>query len=161
MLALYLCSAKHAVNPDDRKKLTELISNIKGNINFMGSPICCPELLNARPQWGSAAGGSKSSGAGGTKSTGASGSGSAGGIEISKDDMIEAANILANSANAFVMTMDAIDKILPDPEDQFREPMSKWKFAWDEKTGTGKGKGSIIFLDPAYVFNGEISGGIA
>ncbi len=52
MLALYHCSARHCVKDEDIKKVGSLIAACKENINNMGDPICCPELVSKEPEWG-------------------------------------------------------------------------------------------------------------
>ena len=52
MLALYLCSARHCVEVEDKRKTRSMIEACKENIRIMGQPYCCPELLNKEPEWG-------------------------------------------------------------------------------------------------------------
>jgi hypothetical protein len=52
MLALYFCSATYSDKAEDKRKVSSLISACKRNIQNMGQPYCCPELLNKQPQWG-------------------------------------------------------------------------------------------------------------
>ena len=56
MLALYFCSAKYCVKPDDVQKVGALIEACKTNIRNMGQPYCCPDYLNKEPEWGIMAG---------------------------------------------------------------------------------------------------------
>lgn len=52
MLALYFCSAKYSVSIEDKRKVGAMITACKRNIQQMGQPYCCPELLNKEPEWG-------------------------------------------------------------------------------------------------------------
>lgn len=52
MLALYFCSARHSVSVEDKKKVGDLITACKRNIQLMGQPYCCPEYMNKEPEWG-------------------------------------------------------------------------------------------------------------
>ena len=70
MLALYFCSAKYSVKPDDVQKVGALIEACKTNIRNMGQPYCCPDYLNKEPEWGIMAGntGNKKTAGSGTAS---------------------------------------------------------------------------------------------
>lgn len=57
MLALYFCSARYCVKPEDIEKVGQLINACKQNILNMGQPYCCPEYINKDPEWGKNAGG--------------------------------------------------------------------------------------------------------
>lgn len=52
MLALYFCSARYCVKPDDVQKVGQLINACKQNIINMGQPYCCPDYINKQPEWG-------------------------------------------------------------------------------------------------------------
>lgn len=62
MLALYLCSARNTVTVEDKRMVSSLITQTKGNIVNMGQPYCCPELVSLQPQWGIDVGGNSSFG---------------------------------------------------------------------------------------------------
>ena len=55
-LALYFCSAKYCVEPEDKRKVSAMITACKRNIRLMGTPYCCPEFLDKEPAWGSMVG---------------------------------------------------------------------------------------------------------
>jgi hypothetical protein len=52
VLAMYMCSARHSVEAEDKRKVRSMIEACKTNIRTMGQPYCCPELLNKEPEWG-------------------------------------------------------------------------------------------------------------
>lgn len=56
MLSLYFCSAKYCATVEDKRKVGAMISACKRNIQNMGQPYCCPELVTKEPQWGSMVG---------------------------------------------------------------------------------------------------------
>ena len=58
MLSLYFCSAKYCATAEDKRKVGAMISACKRNIQNMGQPYCCPELVTREPQWGSMVGNS-------------------------------------------------------------------------------------------------------
>ncbi len=60
MLALYFCSARYCVKPEDKRKVSAMITACKRNVVDMGQPYCCPDYVNKEPQWGVMAGGSTS-----------------------------------------------------------------------------------------------------
>lgn len=72
MLSLYFCSAKYCATAEDKRKVGSMITACKRNIQNMGQPYCCPELVNKEPQWGSMVGNSSAS-AGTGQSSGSSG----------------------------------------------------------------------------------------
>lgn len=58
MLSLYFCSAKYCATAEDKRKVGAMITACKRNIENMGQPYCCPELVTKEPQWGSMVGNS-------------------------------------------------------------------------------------------------------
>lgn len=78
MLALYLCSAQSTATAEDKVKVERMIKACVANIQIMGDPICCPELVSQarNPKWGARVGGVAGAGAGGS---GSGGGGAAGG----------------------------------------------------------------------------------
>lgn len=58
MLSLYFCSAKYCATAEDKRKVGAMITACKRNIQNMGQPYCCPELVSKEPQWGSMVGSS-------------------------------------------------------------------------------------------------------
>ena len=62
MLAMYFCSARYCVNPEDKRKVDAMITACKRNIKTMGQPYCCSELVDKEPQWGIGDGAAPSSG---------------------------------------------------------------------------------------------------
>lgn len=61
MLSLYFCSARYCATAEDKRKVGAMITACKRNIQNMGQPYCCPELVTKEPQWGSMVGNSSPS----------------------------------------------------------------------------------------------------
>ncbi len=51
-LALYLCGATHCFKMEDKRKTSSMIDGVKKVIRSMGSPGCCPKLLERPIIWG-------------------------------------------------------------------------------------------------------------
>lgn|GEM_PF-4110543 len=79
MLSLYFCSAKYCATAEDKRKVSAMITACKRNIQNMGQPYCCPELVTREPQWGSMVGNS-------TPAAVSPGSGSPEPVSLSSDD---------------------------------------------------------------------------
>ena len=52
-LANLYCIAENGLFENDRSELEKTIAATKQNIQYMGDPICCPELLTKSIRWGS------------------------------------------------------------------------------------------------------------
>lgn len=51
-LAVYFCSAKNIYKEDEKQRYRNVMGQTISNIREMGNPICCPELLNRKIEWG-------------------------------------------------------------------------------------------------------------